>query len=75
MSESESQSRPGDELVTAAALARVLGLSPARVSQLKLVEGLPYLKTGAGDRFRLAESVQWYFARYAGLRCSARLTQ
>jgi hypothetical protein len=48
-------------MVTAAALARTLGLSDSRITGLK-AEGLPYEETPHGHRFNLPESVRWYTA-------------
>jgi hypothetical protein len=49
-------------LVTAAALARALGLSDSRIVGLE-AEGLPFIETQAGHRFDLTAAVKWYVSR------------
>ena len=54
-----------DQIVSAAALGRALGLSRARITQLKS-EGLPFVRTDHGDRFKLVAACRWYMAHVAG---------
>lgn len=48
-----------DRTVSAAEFARSLGLSPARIVQLK-GEGLPFTVTPSGHRFQLGAATRWY---------------
>lgn len=57
---------PRRTLVTAAQLARILGLTRGRISQLRYAENCPVVETGAGDRYDLQEVIPWYMSRREG---------
>jgi hypothetical protein len=62
---------PRRTLVTGAQLARILGLTRGRISQMRYSEGCPVLETSAGDRYDLQKVIPWYMSRRDGTAKSA----
>jgi hypothetical protein len=58
--------KPRETLLTGAQLARALGLTRSRISQLRYAERCPVTETTSGDRFKLEEFMPWYLARRGG---------
>src|SRR4051794_13979978 len=57
---------PRTTLVTAAQLARIVNLTPNRISQMRYSENCPFVETHAGDRYDLETFMPWYLARRGG---------